>query len=472
MGRQHVGMACICALVQLGPQGPSPSTRLQLIRPYLGEHESARHPLIPSSTVSIFACKSPRPKQNARSENPAALAMPSRPNTTRVRFGIPSERVRRGGQPQSGLEIKNDTLATASIPYLISADVSVLQDIISSYSSDSQPAAMPTTREECLSFLLELRDEVRATTYTPPSPQPSAIENLVAMSGREVLELGQTHPDRLIPLMRIAAEHGSSLIPALLEEASGAITAAIAMSWKLSATEEALNEVRATDPTKSTAQPSSSNSTSIASDPSPSCVPVQGGQLPGPSTGNGSLSILSQLQDGLTQDNEVPLGRLLQGTPLKRARLDNIRGVPLRRSGSVADGEASQGFCQAISGSGLIVPSLLWVYPGREASTAMLRVKEIAGPSILLGLVQEGINVELVIHNRTWRKGANGEVLSAEVEAVTLARIVHLNLLVHTSMTEAIEKCPWMEVAQRRLFAIMYVENSTSHSGGAPRAAA
>ena len=63
-------------------------------------------------------------------------------------------------------------------------------------------------------------------------------------------------------------------------------------------------------------------------------------------------------------------------------------------------------------------------------------------------------------------------MLSAEVEAATLARIGHLNLLVHTSMTEAIAGCPWMEVALHRLFAIVYVENVTSCGGGDPRAAA
>ena len=264
---------------------------------------------------------------------------------------------------------------------------------------------MPTTREECLSFVLELRDEVCATTYTPPSPQTSALENLVAMPGREVLELGQTHTYQLISLMRSAAEHDSSLVPAFLEGASGGVAAAIAMSWKISATEEALNEVRVTAPTNSTTQPSYSNPTVPTSDPSPSCIPMQGGQRPGPSTRYETISILSRLQDALAQDNDVPLGGSLQGTPLKRARLDKIGGVPLRRSGSVVDGEASQVFRQAVGGSGLILPSQLGVYPGLESSNAMLRVNEIAGPSILLGLVQEGINVELAIRNRTWRRG-------------------------------------------------------------------
>ena len=133
---------------------------------------------------------------------------------------------------------------------------------------------MPTTREECLSFVLDLRDEVHGTTYTTPSPQPSELENLVSMSCREVLELSQTHPDQLISLMSNAAEHNSSLVPSLPEKASGAIAAAIAISWEPSATEEALNEVRVTAPTNTTVQPSSSNSTGLASDPSPSCVPV------------------------------------------------------------------------------------------------------------------------------------------------------------------------------------------------------
>ena len=170
-------------------------------------------------------------------------------------------------------------------------------------------------------------------------------------SCREFLELGQTHPDELISLMRNVAEHDSSLVSAFPEEAIGAIATAISMSWKLSATEEAFNELRVTAPTNATAQPSSSNPTGLASDPRgpgscSSCVPAQGGQLPGTSTRNGTLSILCRLQDGLTPDNDLPVGGSLQRTSLKRARLDNIGGVPLRRSGSVVDGQDAKGWWQ------------------------------------------------------------------------------------------------------------------------------
>ena len=86
-------------------------------------------PFVPFEHSQCF-CLQVTASVSERNENPAALAMTTRPNTTRVCFGIPSERVRHGGKPQSGLEITNDTLATASLPDLISADVLVLHDII------------------------------------------------------------------------------------------------------------------------------------------------------------------------------------------------------------------------------------------------------------------------------------------------------------------------------------------------------
>ena len=53
---------------------------------------------------------------------------------------------------------------------------------------------------------------------------------------------------------------------------------------------------------------------------------------------------------------------------------------------------------------------------------------------------------------------------------MALATIVDLNLLGHSKMTEALEQCPWMEVAFRCLFVIMYVENSAT--SGASKASA
>lgn len=80
------------------------------------------------------------------------------------------------------------------------------------------------------------------------------------------------------------------------------------------------------------------------------------------------------------------------------------------------------------------------------------------GPSILASLVQEGLNLELAIRNRSWDNNGSGEPQQSEAEALTLARNLHLNLLAYPSMTEAVESCSWMETALRRLYAILYVE--------------
>lgn len=74
--------------------------------------------------------------------------------------------------------------------------------------------------------------------------------------------------------------------------------------------------------------------------------------------------------------------------------------------------------------------------------------------------------MELAIRNRRWNKDSHGHPFPAEVEALTLARCVHLNLLSHPTMWEALKNCSWMEVALRRIYTILYVEDALALSNG------
>lgn len=149
---------------------------------------------------------------------PVELGHASDTRFSAVWFAIAPGHDRRSQQPQRAPEVTRDTLATALLAYLISAELPILQNIIRSFPTDYQPAAIPATREEFLALVWELRDEIGATTYMPPSSQSSALEKLVVMSGRGVLELCQDHLSQLISLMREAAEHGSSFAPRCLKE--------------------------------------------------------------------------------------------------------------------------------------------------------------------------------------------------------------------------------------------------------------
>lgn len=49
---------------------------------------------------------------------------------------------------------------------------------------------------------------------------------------------------------------------------------------------------------------------------------------------------------------------------------------------------------------------------------------------------------------------------------MTLSHCIQFNLLGHETMTKALELCPWIEIALRRLFGILYLENAVSQGQG------
>ena len=342
-------------------------------------------------------------------------------------------------RPEGVTRLDYDALGTVSISTLVSSAQDVLQDIIRSAPPGRVPLPLPTSRNDCLSAFLALWDEVLASTYVPAAQDSSALEKLVSITGADIMELGTADSERLISLMGSAARRELTLVPALPYDANGAVSSMTAVVWKISATEEALNQVRL--------QGSEFGGDAPASPSSPDGGQIRQGRSP---------SLLARLQGSLSMPSSVPLHvatvPVSDESPLKQRRLSSIGGVPVRKLTTIPDPEdVGQIVRHGLGGGSLISSSQLGVYPGRGSSTATLRVGEIPSPSILLGLVQEGLNVERAIRNWSWKRGNVGEVLASEADALTLARIVHMNLLAHPTMTEALEQCPWLEVALRSL---------------------
>ena len=119
-----------------------------------------------------------------------------------------------------------------------------------------------------------------------------------------------------------------------------------------------------------------------------------------------------------------------------------------------------QDFWSGLGGAAHIRPNQLQSYPGR--SSVILNVRELMGPSILHSFCQDGLNIELVVRHVRWPRQADGRPFQSEIEALTLARILHFHFSKCKSMEEGISLHPWTEIALRRLWSLLEVQNLTS----------
>lgn len=230
----------------------------------------------------------------------------------------------------------------------------------------------------------------------------SALDQLVGMSVTEILPLSQDDAAKLTDLMERDFGEDGNLSPPLLADANGSATASIALAWKLKAAEDVLHR--------------------ITRDETPREVPDIARPAPYPLPTSALLPSLlgfrSRLEEGIGDIDAVAS---------KNARVTSIDGVPVNTTGRLG-GENAQ-VCRTLWATHRVTPNQLGEYPGRTTSLAFHRVTDIAGPSILLALIQEGINIGISVRNKPWKKVDHGQVLAAETEAANLARCIHFNLL-------------------------------------------
>ena len=102
------------------------------------------------------------------------------------------------------------------------------------------------------------------------------------------------------------------------------------------------------------------------------------------------------------------------------------------------------------------IEQLLKHYPGKAISSPALACRELLGPDILVQFIHAGNNVPTFLQDfKHWRQTANGAPSQSELEAHTLGRIIHLEMLMHESPREAPENRPSLEIALRRLLALV-----------------
>lgn len=101
-------------------------------------------------------------------------------------------------------------------------------------------------------------------------------------------------------------------------------------------------------------------------------------------------------------------------------------------------------------------------YAGSAISDGRLLVKQMHGLDILTDLLVQGSNIHLVVRNQPWPRKSNNTPYASEIEALTIARAVHLNLMSFATINEALKFCPWLEVLLRRLWALLETEKLTA----------
>ena len=96
-------------------------------------------------------------------------------------------------------------------------------------------------------------------------------------------------------------------------------------------------------------------------------------------------------------------------------------------------------------GSTANINQVLQIYPGKGTSSPSLACKELLGPFILAQFIQAGNNLPTFLQDfKHWRKTFNGLPAQAEMEAHTLGRIIHMEMVKHDSPARPSETVrPW-----------------------------
>lgn len=120
------------------------------------------------------------------------------------------------------------------------------------------------------------------------------------------------------------------------------------------------------------------------------------------------------------------------------------------------------------AGHGPALKTKLQSYPGKGLSSTALAVEEILGPELLLHMTSGGMDIPTYVRSIGWTRPYNNKPFPSENEAVTLARMIHLELLIHQSPWEALEQRPSLEVGLRRLYALIHVEMASRQTAVYP----
>ena len=323
------------------------------------------------------------------------------------------------------MQISYSSLATAPLQDLVCSGITQLKSIILGAPSTVRESfgILPRGKTQLLAIVLQLRDQRMAATN--PSRDEAALRRVMDMTVDHLQTLADDDLPSLVEISRAALRADSNLQPREFDEADkGAVHAAM-LQWKLRAAEAALRARL-------------SPATPLPDNDSP----------PAPAPSNPLAGTVS----------ERPIQEDAPCRRYKKRKVTTVGGVVVADDLESDNEDCEMPYFRSGLGAAPSVPlSHLKTYPGKANATDTLQVRTLMGPAILQALSQKGVNVEMTIRSHSWSR-RDGQPYTAEIEALTWARVVHLNLLKYSTMGDALRDCPWMEVALRRLWTIMEIE--------------
>jgi len=314
-------------------------------------------------------------------------------------------------------------LATLEIGQILSLDNNQLKQIY----NDAPPAVQLRFQLKAsapLETVLEMRDAARSASTDPEkcnelSPNES-FEKLMNMPPPELVQLATEKPGDLQHLL-VSGMKARNHLPDLRDlavESTAMRNLATVISWKYNAVNNLLElEEEKNQRMKLEVDALRKNTPAIIPSPDPpsSTAPI------------------------LVSNSATHIG----GVPIATPPSTPIEGLDF----------------QLGRRSAVRLPSQLPSYPTHGTSTILLAVPEIIGPSILYNFIKHGLTVEAYVRTRPyWQSASHPEQI--ELEALMLARIIHITLMQYPSPTSALLSCPWMEVALRRLYTVLKVEET------------
>lgn len=279
---------------------------------------------------------------------------------------------------------------------------------------------LPTTatKEHLVAEVLRIRDHELKVIPTSSSIHAKRLETLLNTNPPDILQLSKENPQTLKDLMKSALIADPTLEPAIIPSDSNE-AAAIAITWQFSTFRKFLpaNQYLA-----------------LQTQPSPQQPPSQVSQL-----------LASSLPHGPQPNDVENLPKNVDEPPRKRIKR---RIQPTDFSGGLSSAQEKG----------------LSHYPGKGVSSTNVMVDELMGPFILLHLIADGTDIPTFLTRsfRHWHRPRSGRPTAAEIEAQFIGRLIHIELLMYPSPKEALEQRPSLEIALRRLFAILYVEETVS----------
>ena len=311
--------------------------------------------------------------------------------------------------------------------YFQMSDISQLLAIIQT-APNSERTVLPTspTQQQLLAEIFRLR-EVEIMGGATPTNAVAELEKLLATCHEDLIKLSEDNPTVLKSMMDGALVADNALLPRSVPN-SRHLLAAIAINWQL----EALKQ---------------SSAPIFAANANPPLPPTD-------ATPNINLStILRQSRTG-SAPSTIPRTRRRPDLSSDEQHDANDR-LPKRNKPIIQPNTFS-------FGAKSFQPDTLQHYPGKEHSATSLAVDELLGTAILSTLIKRGTDIMAFLANsfKHWRKNPNGLSSHSEMDAFTLGRMIHLELLTHRSPKEALQQRPSLEVALRRLYAILYAEET------------